>query len=90
MIENTFTNKSANPESLKKYLQHLKSSSTNRHIVSDDLLRAFYKLLCLWFYVLRDQWKNTVSQRFYKKFERLFYMKIIVTILPANLVTNSL
>ena len=49
---------------------------------------AFYKLLCLQFCISSDQWKNTMEQRFYKEFERHFCMKIIVTIIPANLATN--
>ena len=66
------------------------SSSTNMHIVSGDLLSAFYKLFCLRFCVSSDQWKNTMKQRFYKEFMRHLYMKIIVTIIPTNLRTNSL
>ena len=65
------------------------SSSTNMHIVSGDLLSAFYKLFCLRFCVSSDQWKNTMKQRFYKEFMRHLYMKIIVTIIPTNLRTNS-
>ena len=41
LIKNTLSNKSGNPESLKKYLEQLESSSTNVHIVSEDLLRGF-------------------------------------------------
>ena len=66
------------------------SSSTNMHIVSGDLLSAFYKLFCLRFCVSSDQWKNTMKQRFYKEFMRHLYTKIIVTIIPTNLRTNSL
>ena len=66
------------------------SSSTNMHIVSGDLLSAFYKLFCFRFCVSSDQWKNTMKQRFYKEFMRHLYMKIIVTIIPTNLRTNSL
>ena len=84
MIKNTMPNKSGNPERLKT----VESSSTNMHIVGEDLLRAFYKLFCLQFCVSSDHWKNTVYQRSYKEFER--HMKIIVTIIPANLVANSL
>ena len=57
MIKNAFPNKSENPETLKaskekkrkekrKKLLQLESSSTNMHIVSEDLLRAFDKLFC--------------------------------------------
>ena len=66
------------------------SSSTNIHIVSEDLLRAFYKLLCLRFCVSSGQWKDIVQQKFYKEFEKDFYMDIILTTIQANLVTNSL
>ena len=62
--------------------------STNVHIVVEDLPRAFYRLFYLQFCDSSDQRKNTVQQRFYQQFERYFYMKIILTILPAYLVTN--
>ena len=42
MIKNTLPNKSGNLERLEKYSQQLESSSTNVHIVDEDLLRAFY------------------------------------------------
>ena len=32
------------------------------HIVTEDLLRAFYKLFCLRFCVPSDQWKNSVAK----------------------------
>ena len=41
VIKNTFQNKSGNPESLKKASKQLENSSTNVHIVGEDLLRAF-------------------------------------------------
>ena len=34
--------------------------------------------------------KNTVQRRFYQQFQRYFYVKIIVTITPINVVTNLL
>ena len=52
-------------------------------------MRAFYKLLYLRFRDSSDQHKNAVQQRFYLQFERYFCMKIIVTIIPTGLVTNS-
>ena len=58
-------------------------------MASEDLLRAFCKLFYLRFCVWSDQWKTTMLQRFYKKLERDFYMKIIVTTIPANLVISS-
>ena len=51
---------------------------------------AFFKLFYLRFCVSSDQLKNIVWQRFYKEFERDLYMKIIVTKIPANLITNLL
>ena len=72
----------------------MESSSTNVHIAGEDLLRVFYKLICLQFCVSSDQWKYTVSQilcsRLYVEFERDFYMKIIVCIIPTILFINSL
>ena len=44
MIKNTFSDKSGNPENLKKSSQQFKSFSTNVLIVGEDLLRAFYRL----------------------------------------------
>ena len=41
VIKNPLLNKSGNPESLKKYSEQLQSSSTNVHIVGEDLLTAF-------------------------------------------------
>ena len=67
----------------------MENSSTNAHIAGEDLLWAFYKLFCLRFCVSNDQWKNTVQQRFYKEFERDFYLKIILTLIATNLVKNS-
>ena len=66
------------------------SSSTNVHLIGEDLLRALYKLFYLQFCVSSDQRKNALYQRFYKEFERHFYMKIIVTIIPTILVPNLL
>ena len=37
MINNTLPNKSGNPESLNKWSQQLEISSTNAHIVFEDL-----------------------------------------------------
>ena len=41
VIKNTLPNKSGNPESLKKLSEQLENSSTNVHIIGEDLLRAF-------------------------------------------------
>ena len=41
MIKYTLPNKSGNLESLKKLSEQLESSSTNVHIVGEDLLRTF-------------------------------------------------
>ena len=90
VIKNTLPNKWGNPESLKNYSKVLQSSSNNMHIVSEDLLRAFWKLVFLRFCISSDQWKSTMQQRFHKEFEGDFYTKIIVTIFPTNLVRNSL
>ena len=62
MIKNTLRNTSENPHQKmrQKKSEQLKSSSINVHIVGEDLLRAFYKLLCLRFCVSSDQRKNTV------------------------------
>ena len=69
-----------NQEILKtKKNQQLESSSTNVHIVLQDvaLRDVLFKILCLEWSV-----KNAACQRFYKKFERHFYMKIIFTVIP--------
>ena len=46
MIKHTLPDKLGNPENLKKQSQHFESSSESLPIVSEDLLRAFYKLFC--------------------------------------------
>ena len=76
VINNTFTNKSRNPESLKKYSWQFESSPVNVHIVGEDLSRAFCKLFHLQFGDSSDQCKKSVYQRFYLQCERYFYMKI--------------
>ena len=48
-IKNTLLDKSENPESLKKLSQQFESFSINLPIVSEDLLRAFYRLFYLQF-----------------------------------------
>ena len=53
------------------------------YIVDEDLLEVLYKL-CSGFCV------SSVYERFYKEFQKNIYMKMIVTIIPTNLVTNSL
>ena len=58
------------------------------HVVGEDLLRAFYKLLRLRFCVSSE--KTLCNKDFYKEFERDFYIKIIDGIIPANLIRNSL
>ena len=58
------------------------------YLVTQDLLREFCKLFCLRSCVSRDQWKNKVLKRFCKEFERHFCTKIIVVIIPTNLVTS--
>ena len=73
---NTLPNKLGNPEASQNH--QLKSSATNPRIVGEDLLREFYKLLHLRFYVSSDQCKN-------KEFETHFYKEIIVPIIPTNL-----
>ena len=55
MIKKTLSNKSRNPENIKYYPQQFKSSSTNVHIVCEDLMRVFYKLFYLWFCDSSDQ-----------------------------------
>ena len=90
MIENTLPNKSGNLESLKNLSLQLESSATNGQITGEDLLRALYKLFYSRFCVSSDPKKNALYQGFYKEFERHFYMKIVVTIIPTLLVTNSL
>ena len=60
-------------------------------IVGKDLLRAFWRLLFyLHFCKSSNQWKSTQYQKFYFKFERYFYIKIIVSVIPTDLVINSL
>ena len=65
-----------------------KSSSTPVRMIGEDLLRAFYKLLYLRFCVSNDQ--GTLCSKDFTRNLRDFYMKTIVTIIPTNLVTNSL
>ena len=55
MIKNTLPNKSGNPKRLEKYSSQFEISSTNIHIVGEDLLSAFYKLFYLRFFVSIDQ-----------------------------------
>ena len=47
MIKNNLPNKPWNPASLKKWLKQFESSSNNVHIVSEDLLRVFFKFFYL-------------------------------------------
>ena len=54
------------------------------------LLSVFYKLFCLRFFISSDQWENALQQRFHNKSEGDFYLKTILTLIPINLVTNSL
>ena len=65
-----------------------KSSSRNTYIVEDDLLIAFCKLFWSRLCVSSDQWKNTVQKRFYWHFEKYFYLKTIVIVMPTNLDAN--
>ena len=58
MTKNTLPDKAGNPESLEKELQQFESFSPNASIVGKDLLRTFYRLFYLQFYVSGDQWKN--------------------------------
>ena len=60
------------------------------YIVSEDLLRALYKLCCSRFFVSSDQRIKHCRKDFTRNYERDFYVKMIVTIIPTNLVTNSL
>ena len=53
-MKNTLPNKSENPEGLKNK-QQLESTSTNVHIIGEDLLRALYKFFCSRFCVSIDQ-----------------------------------
>ena len=62
----------------------MESCSTRVSIAGEDLLRAFYKLFYSRFCDSSDQWKKDLQ------FNRHFYMKIILTIIPTDLVTNSL
>ena len=55
MIKNVLPNKSGNAESLEKQSQQLESSSTNVHMVGEDLLRTVYKLFYLRFCVSNGQ-----------------------------------
>ena len=55
MIKNTLPNKSENPRKPRKIIIGVGRSSTNVHIVGEDLLRVFCKLLYLQFCVSSDQ-----------------------------------
>ena len=74
VIKNTLPNKSGNPESLKKLSQQLESSSTNVHIVGEDLPRVFYKLFSFRFCVSSDH-LTKMQERFYKKSESILHKK---------------
>ena len=58
MIKSTLSNKSENPESLKKYSQQFESSSTNVHKLGENLPRWFYKLLYLRFFLFKWSMKK--------------------------------
>ena len=58
--------------------------------VGENFLKAFFKLFELRFCVSNNHWKNTVKQRLYVLFERHYYIKIIVTLIPIDLLTNWL
>ena len=78
-----------NQEILKPSKNDCNSFSTNVSITGKNLLREFYSLFYLQFCDSSDQWKNPVWQK-WEIFERYFYMKIIVTIIPTDVVTNLL
>ena len=56
--QKTLPDKSGNPETHEKQPEEFDSSSTNVHIVGEDLLREFYKLFYLSFCVSSDQQKQ--------------------------------
>ena len=59
-------------------------------IVGEDLLRAFSKLFYLQIFVSSDRSKINLQQKFYSQFQRHFYITLVVTLIPENLVTNML
>ena len=75
----------------------MESSSTNVHIVGENLVRAFYKLFCLQLCVSSDQWKKHTAAKILQRIWETFLYEcnrnnireitslIIVTIIPTNL-----
>ena len=57
------------------------------YTVPEDMMRGFYQLLYLAFCIKRSV-KSTVQQMLYWQFVRYFYLKIIVSVISANLDTN--
>ena len=76
-------------QEILKTSNKFKSFLTNVPIVNEDLMRVFYRLFYLQFCKSSSQWKNPVYKRFYQQLERYFYMKIIVTMISTDLITNS-
>ena len=69
----------------------MESFVTNVHIVGEDLLKAFYKLFYLRFFILSDQWKKRfVAKILEGNYGTFFCTKIILTTIPTSLVTNLL
>ena len=79
-IKNTLPNKSGNPENLKKKMvMTFGKLSTNVHIVVEDLMRAFYKLFCLLFWVSSDQWKTVCSKDFKRNLREIFMIIMVAS-----------
>ena len=72
MIKNTLPNKLGNSEILEKLSQKLESSSTNVHILGEDLLRAFYKLFYLLFCVHVINEKTLCRKDFTRNLREIF------------------
>ena len=55
--------KSWNPESLNKQLQQFESSSNNKPIVGEDLVRVFHRLFYLQFFDSTNQFKKQCVEK---------------------------
>ena len=89
MIKNTLPNKSGNPESLKKIIttvgELFNKCARSWRGFAEGALQVALQVQGFVFQVISEK---RLQERFYKEFKKYFYMKMIVTIIPTNLVTN--
>ena len=86
-MKNTFPKKSGNHQ--KIIGNKLESSSTNVHIIGEDLFRVFYKLFYLRFCVSSDQWKMHCVENMLQWIWEIFHLKIILIIKPKRRIKFS-